>query len=101
LWRRGGRVARAAGLVAAVLVAAPFVLMYDLVLASLAAAWLVRAGRARGFLPGEKAVIGLALVLDFLAAHPIVAALHIPFGAAVGPAFLMLAVRRGVRDTKG
>jgi len=101
LWRRAGREARSAGLMAAVLVAAPFLLMYDLLMASLAAAWLVRAGRATGFLPGEKAVIGLAMLLDLLAAHPIVAALHIPFGAAVGPALLMLAVRRGAMDTNG
>ena len=94
LWRYGGRETRAAGLAAAVLIAAPFVLMYDLVMASLAAAWLVRAGRRDGFLPGEKAGLGAAIVLDLLASHPIVSALNIPFGAVVGPILLGLAVRR-------
>jgi hypothetical protein len=100
LWRRGSGEARAAGLAAAVLVAAPFTLMYDLVMASLAAAWLVRAGRARGFLPGEKAGIGLMLLFDLLAAHPIVAGTHIPFGAAAGPVLLALALRRGITEAR-
>jgi hypothetical protein len=96
LWRRGGREARSAGLVSATLVAAPFVLMYDLVLASLAAAWLVRAARETGFLAGEKSIIGGVLLLDLLASHPIATAFHVPFGALAGPALLALAVRRGL-----
>jgi hypothetical protein len=96
LWRRGGREVRSAGLVAATLVAAPFVLMYDLVLACLAAAWLVRAARETGFLPGEKAIIGSVLLLDLFASHPIATAFHLPFGALAGPALLALAVRRSL-----
>jgi hypothetical protein len=99
LWRRGGREARSAGLAASVLVAAPFALMYDLVMASLAAAWLVRAGRRTGFLPGEKPVIGMLLLADLLAAHPIVADTRIPFAALAGPCLLALAIRRGYNDT--
>jgi hypothetical protein len=98
VWRRGRRETRSAGLAAAVLVAAPFALMYDLVMASLAAAWLVRAGRERGFLPGEKAAIAVLLLFDLLAAHPIVSGTHLPFGAAAGPVLLALALRRGIAE---
>jgi hypothetical protein len=94
LWRRGGRETRNAGLAASVLLAAPFALFYDLVMASLAAAWLVRAARRDGFLRGERAALGLLLAATLLAAHPIVAHLHFPFGALAAPALLALAVRR-------
>ena len=80
------------------LIAAPFVLMYDLVMASLAAAWLVRAARRTGPLPGEATVIGLAFLADLFAAHPLVAASHIPFGAFAGPAMLPLALRRALAE---
>jgi len=98
LWRRAGREARCAGLAASVVVAAPFALMYDLVMVSLAAAWLVRAGRARGVLPGEKVIIAGAWLADLLAAHPVVAGTSVPFGAICGPALLALALRRGWHD---
>jgi hypothetical protein len=94
LWRRGGRDSKCAALAASVLVATPFALFYDLVMASLAAAWLVRAGRRDGFLPGEKMAFGLLMVATLMAAHPVVAALHMPFGVVVGPVLLVLAVRR-------
>jgi hypothetical protein len=98
LWRQDNREARSAGLAASVLIAAPFALMYDLVMASLAAAWLVRASRLRGPLPGERALITLALLANLLAAHPVVAATGLPFGAVVAPIMLGLAVRRAKRD---
>jgi len=94
LWRRGTRETKCAALAASVLVATPFALFYDLVIASLAAAWLVRAGRRDGFLPGEKMAFGLLILADLMAAHPVVAAFHIPFGVVVGPVLLALAVRR-------
>jgi hypothetical protein len=94
LWRRGALETRNAGLAAAVLVATPFALFYDLVMASLAAAWLVRAGRRDGFLPGESLAFGVLMVCVLLAAHPVVRAMHVPFGAVVGPVLLSLCVRR-------
>jgi len=48
---------RAATLAAATLVAVPLALYYDLVLAAIAIAWLVRAGRADGFLAWEKSLL--------------------------------------------
>jgi hypothetical protein len=101
LWRRGGRETQCAGLAASVSIAAPFMLYYDLVMASLAAAWLVRAGRRDGFLVGEKPVFGLLLFADLMAAHPVVAALHVPFGALAGPALLALAMRRACSNERG
>jgi alpha-1,2-mannosyltransferase len=101
LWRRGSIETRSAGLIAAIQIVAPFELMYDLVIASLAAAWLVRAGRQRGFLPGEIAAMSLLLLMDLLSAHPVVAMFHIPFGAVCGPVLLALAVRRDLHETMG
>jgi hypothetical protein len=94
LWRRSDRETKCAGLAASVVVAAPFALFYDLVMASLAAAWLVRAGRRGGFLPAEKPLFGLMILANLMSAHPVVAALHVPFGVVVGPVLLGLAVRR-------
>jgi len=45
-------------------------------------------------LPGEKMAFGLLILADLMAAHPVVAAFHIPFGVVVGPVLLALAVRR-------
>src|SRR5262249_30263393 len=52
VWRRKLSLPlRAASLAAATLAAIPVVLLYDLMTAAIAALWLIRAGRARGFLP--------------------------------------------------
>lgn len=85
--------ARLAALVAGTLIAMPFLLFYDLVMASIAAAWIAAAARRQGWLPGEgrtlAVVFALALV-DFPAAHLV----HLAVGALVGPALLALSVRR-------
>jgi hypothetical protein len=99
LWRRAGtdagrRDAACAGLAASVLVATPFALFYDLVMASLAAAWLVRAGRRDGFLAGERFLFGGLMLANLLSAHAVVAAVHVPFGLVAAPALLGLAIRR-------
>jgi hypothetical protein len=83
-----------AGLAASVLIATPFALFYDLVMASLAAAWLVRAGRRDGFLAGEKVLFGVLILANLLSAHLIVAVAHVPFGLVAGPVLLALAIRR-------
>jgi hypothetical protein len=46
-----------AALVAAIPIVMPFALFYDLVMESVAAAWLVRAARRDGWLAGEKTVL--------------------------------------------
>ncbi|MEJ0045163.1 MAG: glycosyltransferase family 87 protein [Rhodospirillales bacterium] len=87
---------RYALLVAGTLLVVPFALFYDLVLASLAAAWLARSARSGGFLPGEKAGFGICIGLNLLAAVPVItrAPSGVAFGALVPPLLFLLALRR-------
>lgn len=64
IWRRKYSLPlRAACLLAGTLAAVPLALFYDLMLAALAGAWLVREARRSGYLPGEKLVFaGIALI---------------------------------------
>lgn len=97
VWRRGAsREARGAALAAASLMLVPFALFYDLVMASLAAAWLARAGRARGFLAGEPAALVVCVLANLVCSIVVVArpASFAPLGAVVAPVLLALAVRR-------
>jgi len=100
-WRRAAPELRYAGLAAGTLLVVPFVLFYDLIIASVAAAWLVRAGRRDGFLSGEKPALAICLGLNLLAAVPVVTrAQHgLAFGALVAPILLGLAVRRACIPT--
>jgi len=55
VWRRGFSLAvRAATLAAAIPMAVPVLLYYDLLLGAIAMAWLVRAARQNGFAPWQK-----------------------------------------------
>jgi len=85
--------ARMAVLVSATMIAMPFLLFYDLVIASVAGAWLAAAARQDGWRRGE---IGTLAVLFFvvLLAFPAAALLDLAIGCAVGPALLVLALRR-------
>ncbi len=77
-------------LVAATLVAMPFLLFYDLVMAGVAAAWLARAGRWR---PGEPGLLAAAFLASLLA-FPSAAMLHVAVGALAAPVLLWVALRR-------
>ena len=88
LWRRtrspytldAGRQWRAnAGLIAGTLIAAPFLLFYDLVIAGVAGAWLVRHARRYGWRPGEAFILASAMGLNLIA-FLVAASLHIPVG---------------------
>jgi len=99
LWARGvAYELRCAALAAGTLMVVPFVLFYDLVIASLAAAWLVRLARRTGFLAGEKAVLAVCIVLNLLTAVSVVTRLPVglPFGALVPPLLLGLVARRAL-----
>lgn len=64
VWRGGfTQPLRAATLLACTLAAVPIVLIYDLMIAAVAMAWLVRAGKESGFLPWEKAALAGLFVL--------------------------------------
>lgn len=64
VWRRGFSLPlRAATLLGCTLAAVPVVLIYDLMLAAIAAGWLVRAGKESSFLPWEKVALGGLFIL--------------------------------------
>jgi hypothetical protein len=89
----GGDDARMAALVAGTLIAMPFLLFYDLVMATVAAAWLAAAARRTGWRAGEKTVLTVLMGVILLA-FPAASLLHLAVGCVVGPALLALAVRR-------
>jgi len=88
-----GDEARMAALIAGTMVAMPFLLFYDLVMASVASAWLVGAARRQGWLPGEMPTLAVLMLLTLLA-YPAAAAAHLALGCAVAPLLLWLSVRR-------
>jgi hypothetical protein len=96
LWwrRRTPPEARYASLAAGLLMVAPFALFYDLLMTTVAAAWIVRAGRRDGFLPGEKPVMALAFLLDAVT-YPLATATHVALGVLAPVMILILAARRG------
>jgi alpha-1,2-mannosyltransferase len=93
IWRRGSIEARGAILAAGTILAMPVVLFYDLMLAAVAAIWLLRAGLLRGALPGERALLAALLLADLLA-WPAAMAWHLPLGPAIAPALALAACRR-------
>jgi hypothetical protein len=91
-------------LVAGTLTAMPFILFYDLVMAGVAAAWLVRAARVGGWRRGEAAWLAGLMAVD-LAAFPAAAVLRLAVGVVVGPGLLWLSMDRFIhpmerRDVK-
>jgi alpha-1,2-mannosyltransferase len=85
--------ARMAALVAGTMVAMPFLLFYDLVMASVAAAWLVAAARRSAWLSGEQRMLAVLMVVTLLA-FPIAGAVHVAIGGIVAPVLLWSSVRR-------
>lgn len=70
VWRRRLSLSvRAAVLLAATPVAVPIVQFYDLLLAGVAIAWLVRAGGTRGFAPWTKTLLAAAYVLPLFSGN--------------------------------
>src|SRR5262249_43821114 len=99
VWRRGLSMAtRAAVLASATLVAAPLSLLYDLMLASIAALWLLRAGRSlatRGWEIGAFAALVPALLLS----SPMLAEKwHLPLFPFAALALFALATGRALRE---
>jgi hypothetical protein len=97
VWRRGLPLPiRAATLAAATLVAIPVALIYDLVLAAIAAAWLVR--DPAGLAGWEKLALAALFVLCML--PPGVAeAFHFPAGPIVALSLLALIAARALSTT--
>jgi alpha-1,2-mannosyltransferase len=83
----------APALIAATLLASPFLLDYDLTLLAFPIAYLAREGLGRGFAPFEKSVLVLAYLLP-LASRIIAGGLDLPIAAPTIAATLYFVVRR-------
>ena len=86
-----------AALIAGTLVAMPFLLFYDLVMAATCAAWLARAARQDRWRPGESAALAGLGLLDLLA-FPAASLARMAVGCLVSPALLLLALRRILKN---
>jgi hypothetical protein len=82
----------APALIAATLLASPFLLDYDLTLLGFPLAYLAREGLARGFAPYEKSVLVLAYLLP-LASRIVAGGLDLPIAAPTIAAALYFVVR--------
>ena len=95
VWRRGLPLPiRAATLAAATLVAVPVALIYDLMLAAVAAAWLVRDPTG---LAGWERVVLTALFVLSMTPPGLAETWHLPAGPMVALALLTLIVVRALR----
>jgi hypothetical protein len=98
VWRRNLSLpVRAATLASATLVALPLILFYDFVMAGVAMAWLVRAGKQDGFLPWEKLILAIVFVTPMLS-RGIGTALHLPIATVAGYSLLALCAKRAWRE---
>jgi hypothetical protein len=91
--RRAPAEAQVAALVAATLLATPFLLDYDLTLAAVPLAFLFSRARAEGFLPWDKFVLGCAFLLPLLA-RQLATRLSLPVAPLVDAALLAAVARR-------
>jgi len=92
-WRRPNDRSLGAALAAGTLLASPYLLDYDLVLAAVPLAWLYGEGRRTGFLPWEKLVLLLAFVLP-LVSRVLAMKLMLPLAPVVLAALFVLVLRR-------
>jgi alpha-1,2-mannosyltransferase len=98
LWYRNVTLpVRAAALLAGTLIAAPVVLLYDLLVSVMAIAWLTRAGRDGGFLPGEKAIL-LLVFLTPLYQVQLGEAMRVSPGSLATASLLALCILRARRE---
>jgi hypothetical protein len=98
VWRRGLTLPiRAATLAAATLAALPVALFYDLMLAAIATAWLLRAGGRYRLAEWEKIVLA-GLFLLTLNPRSFSEILHLPIGPLVTLGFIAFVVTCIVRE---
>jgi Glycosyltransferase family 87 len=99
IWRRdSGPAERSAALAAGILLSIPLALIYDLMLLTVAIAWLVRAGRDTEFLPWEKLALFFCFLVPLVSRH-LGHALHIPLGPLAPAAMLALCLVRTLQAT--
>jgi hypothetical protein len=92
-WRAAPLPVRAAALISGTLLAVPVLLLYDLMLLSVAGAWLLLDIRARGPRPGEAPIIAAGFMTPLFCLEAGYA-LHAPFAPLVAAATLFAAMRR-------
>jgi alpha-1,2-mannosyltransferase len=98
LWRSPASFAlKAAALTIAMLLATPYSLDYDMMVLSVAIAFLAADGRARGFLPWEKTALA-ALWITPLIARAIAEQAMIPLGVLVMLVVFVFILRRAMAD---
>ncbi len=90
---------RFAALVAGTLLAVPVVLVYDLVLLTVAGCWLIRTGQQTGFLNWEKTALFAAFLVP-IASRSIGLSLQIPIGPSAAMAVLALCLARANRERR-
>ncbi|HEX2940822.1 MAG TPA: glycosyltransferase family 87 protein, partial [Rhodopila sp.] len=97
IWRRDpGQAERSAALIAGILLSVPLALVYDLLLLTVAIGWLVRAGRATGFLPWEKFALFCCYAVPLVSRH-LGRGAHIPIAPLACVALLAFCVARTLR----
>jgi alpha-1,2-mannosyltransferase len=84
---------RSAVLAAATLVAVPYGLLYDLMLAAIAGAWLIRAGNVSGFRTWEVPALAAIYVLPLFAFQAGLV-LHLPLAPLAGLGLVLIAAFR-------
>ena len=100
VWRAGAAQAiRGAALAAGAVMATPYGLLYDLTIAAIAGAWMVRAGRESGFLPLEKEALAIVYVLPLFALQAGMA-FHFPFAPFAGAILVAACARRAWRERR-
>ena len=80
-------------MIAAALIASPFLLDYDFTLLAIPLAWLAREGLRSGFAPGEKVVLAFAYMLP-LYSRAIAGAIGVPLAPLVVIAIFAFVARR-------
>jgi hypothetical protein len=84
---------KASALAAAIALAAPYMLYYDLVVLGLTIAWLALEGRRSGFLPFEKSLLVVAWLLPLIC-EPIASSVRVPLTPVVCFLLLAMIIRR-------
>ncbi len=92
--RRFRSEAEGPAMVAAALLASPFLLDYDLTLLAIPLAWIAREGLRGGFAPGEKSVLALAYVLP-LFSRILAGSLGLPVAPLTIAAVFYFLLKRG------
>ncbi len=88
---------RSAALAAGTLIAIPYALLYDVMFAGIAGAWLVRAGRTTGFAPWEEETLAAVYILPLFALQAGMV-LRLPLAPLAGVGLVVVCATRVWRE---